>query len=66
MMIEFTWHRDKKGYNLIPGSSPRIVGKGGSQKLYRPLDEFPTLFKAFGNIQKTPGASSTFSRYLVP
>jgi len=65
-MIEFTWHRDEKGYNLIPGSSPRIVGKGGSQKLYRPLDEFPTLFKAFGNIQKTPGGVLDFFEIFGP
>ena len=62
-MIEFTWHYDEKGYNVLPDSS-LIVGKGGSQKLYRPLDEFPTLFRVFGEIQKTPrGVLSFFEKF---
>jgi hypothetical protein len=55
-MIYFTWHVDQNGYDLIPETSRTlacIVGKGGSKKPYRPLDEFPTLFRVFSKIQKT-------------
>jgi len=64
-MIEFTWHWDEKGYDILPGPSRRIVGKGGSQKLYRPLD-IPTLFRKFAEIQKTPGGALGFFEKFGP
>ena len=68
-MINFTWHRDKKGYDFLPEtprSPARIIGKGGSQKPYRPLDEFPTLLRSLRRtFKKLPGAYSTLSRSSV-
>jgi hypothetical protein len=68
-MINFTWYRDQKGYDYLPEtprSPARIVGKGGSQKPYRPLDEFPTLLRVFATMQRTPGGGySTLSRSSV-
>jgi hypothetical protein len=69
MMIEFTWHRDEKGYDLLPETPrlpARIVGKGGSRKPYRPLDEFPTLFRVFANIEKTRGGALGFIETFGP
>jgi hypothetical protein len=68
MMIEFTWHRDEKGYDLLPEtrrSPARIVGKGGSLKAYRPLD-VPTLFRRFAEIQKTPVGALGFIEKFGP
>lgn len=68
-MINFTWHRDQKGYDLIPETSrtpARIVGKGGSKKPYRPLDEFEPLLRVFANIQKTPGGVLDFIEKFGP
>ena len=64
MMIEFTWHRDEKGYDLLPETPARrrIVGKGGSQKPYRPLDEFPTLFRISRTLRKRREGHSSLSR----
>jgi hypothetical protein len=59
-MIAFTWHRDEKGYDLLPETPARIVGKGGSRKPYRPLDEYPTLFRTFANTDKTPKGALEF------
>src|SRR5262245_22929906 len=56
-MIEFVWHRDQRGYKLLPEKSrlpARIVGKGGPQESYRPLEAFPALLRVFAGIQKTP------------
>ena len=68
-MINFTWYRDQKGYDFLPETSrcpARIIGKGGSQKPYRPLDEFPTLLRVFANIQKTPGGVLDFIEKFGP
>jgi len=62
-MINFTWHRDQAGYKLLSETSrtpARIVGKGGLQKPYRPLEEFPALLRVFANVQKTPGGVLDF------
>jgi hypothetical protein len=62
-MITFTWHRDQAGYKLLPETSrtpARIIGKGGSQKPYQPLEEFPALLRVFASIQKTPGGVLDF------
>lgn len=56
-MINFTWHRDQAGYKLLPETlrtPAKIIGKGGPQKPYRPLEEFPALLKVFAEIEKTP------------
>jgi hypothetical protein len=68
MMIAFTWHRDEKGYDLLPETlrlPARIVGKGGSRISYRPL-EVPTLFRIFANIQKTPEGALGFIENFGP
>ena len=68
MMIEFTLHRDEKGYDLLPETArlpARIVGKGGSLKAYRPLD-IPTLFRHFAKIQKTPVGALGFIEKFGP
>jgi hypothetical protein len=66
MMIELTWHRDEKGYDLLPGSPPRIVGKGGARKPYRPLHEYPTMFRVFATIEKTPKGALGFIETFGP
>src|SRR5262245_39094337 len=42
--IDFTWYRDTKGYRL---RRDRLVPNGGDRQFYRPLEDFPTLFKIF-------------------
>jgi hypothetical protein len=68
MMIELTWYRDEKGYDLLPETTrlpERIVGKGGSRIGYRPLD-VPTLFRRFSEIQKTPVGALGFIEKFGP
>ena len=68
-MINFTWYRDQKGYDFLPEtprSPARIIGKGGSQKPYRPLDEFPALLRVFASIQRTPGGVLDFIEKFGP
>ena len=64
-MINFTWHRDQSGYKLSPETSrtpARIIGQGGPQKPYRPLEAYPAraLLRVFASIQKTPGGVLDF------
>jgi hypothetical protein len=42
--IDFTWYFDKKGYRPKDG---RLVRRGGELQAYRPLGDFPTLFRIF-------------------
>jgi hypothetical protein len=42
--IDFTWYFDTKGYRPNRG---RLVRKGGKLQAYRPLEDFPTLFRVF-------------------
>ena len=62
-MINFTWHRDQAGYKLLPETSrtpARIIDKGGPQKPYRPLEDFPALLRVFASVQKTPAGVLDF------
>ena len=42
--IDFTWFFDTKGYRPKDG---RIVPRGGKLQDYRPLEDYPTLFRIF-------------------
>ena len=42
--IDFTWYFDTKGYEPKDG---RIVPRGGKLQDYRPLEDYPTLFRIF-------------------
>ena len=44
----------------------RVVGKGGPRMPYRPLDEFPGLFKIFVKIPRTPEGVLGFIRKFGP
>ena len=57
LYIDFEWSRDAKGYRLERG---RIVGNGGKQLAYRPLDEFPTLYNVFAKTPQTPKGALDF------
>ena len=63
-MIAFTWHRDEKGYDLLPETPARIVGKGGSRKLYRPLDEYPTCSELSRALRKRRKGHSNLSKHF--
>jgi hypothetical protein len=57
--IDFEWWRDAKGYRLEHG---RIVGNGGKDLAYRPLDEFSTLYTVFAKTPQTPEGLLDFVR----
>jgi hypothetical protein len=44
--IDFQWFRDLKGYRVSRGL---IVARGGELQSYRPLEDFPTLFRIFAD-----------------
>jgi hypothetical protein len=48
--LDFTWYRHTEGYRL---KDSRVVPKGESIQSYRPLQDFPTLYKVFVDQCKT-------------
>jgi hypothetical protein len=44
--IDFTWYVDSKGYRPKDG---RLIRNGGELRTYRPLDDYPTLFRMFAD-----------------
>jgi hypothetical protein len=61
--IDFTWHRHTKGYQIKDG---RVVANSDDYETYRPLDEFPTLYKTFANQCRSPKGVRGFTQMFGP
>ena len=67
-MIDFTWYRDEKGYDLL-SETPLAGANYWQGRVAEGLSaprEFPTLFRLFANIQKTPGGALELYREVWP
>ena len=80
-LIDFTWHRDLRGYRVVEaeldqpgltllgtkkGRPERIVRLGGELQPYRPLTEFPTLYKIYATSVRSPASALNFMEKFGP